>query len=149
MRYIVLLALLMPCSAQAADTVVRVRYVIAQERIRPEPKVVRATVFVRLILKDNGEVEDHAVARGKYSRSSDHRAKLGGDRIKVIDAHTITRTTHVGNQTLVLTVKTEGSGCAASLDISGPPEMVARSIDLNTMATYRNTRIESMDCTIE
>jgi hypothetical protein len=149
MRWL-LLFLLFPFAAQAADTHITVEYVVTQERIdRPDPIIIHPHITVQLVLHENGTVDDYDHIPGPYAKNIAHGSRLGEQRVKVVDSHTITRSWSIGPQQRKLTVVTSGSNCTAKLEISGPSEFAAYSTYSNTKALYRNAHVDSINCRIE
>lgn len=148
MRWL-LLFLLFPFAAQAADINISVEYVLTQERIRPDPKIVHPRVTVHLVLHEDGSVDDYVHVPGPYARNTAHASRLGQQRVRVVNSHTITRSWSDGPQKRKLTIVTSGNSCTAMLAISGPSEHIGYSTDLNTNAVYRNTHVDSINCRIE
>jgi len=142
------LVLLAPCSAQA-DTHIYVEYIVRQERVSPQPQIVRPRISHHFVLHDGGAVSSVSQSSGKYSDKSERSTQLGKDQFKVVDQRTLSRTWSMGAQQRKLTITTQGKSCTARLDITGSPEFRALSTDLNQMAVYRNTQVESITCRIE
>jgi len=149
MRRLLLLIFLVPCTAEAEDIHIYVDWVVRQERISPQPQIVRPRVSLHVVLRENGTVDDEIITRGKYPEEHRSSTRLGKERFRVVNERTISRTTPLGDQRRTLTVTTQGSGCTAKLDITGPPEFRAHSTDLNQMAVYRNAQVESITCRIQ
>jgi len=144
MRRLLLLIFLVPCTAEAEDIHIYVDWVVRQERISPQPQIVRPRVSLHIVLHENGTVDDKIITSGKHPEEHESSTRLGKERFRVVNERTISRTTPLGDQRRTLTVTTQGNGCTAKLDITGPPEFRARSTDLNQMAVYRNAQVESI-----
>jgi hypothetical protein len=151
MRYLVLL-LLIPFPAYARDINIDINFVIRQEHIRPEPKIVHPRSSVHIVLHSDGSVSDSTHVTGKLGKDFKSNATLGDSRFQVVDEHTIRRTWHNGVQERILTIKANDPACTANLELKMPPgvtEFRARAADFNAMAEYRNSEVESIDCRIE
>jgi hypothetical protein len=149
MRFVLLSLILMPCAAQANDTRIDVEYTIVQERVSPSPAIVHPRIHQQIVLHEGGTIDNSTTVSGRFGTHFDRSDRLGSKRFKVSNTNTITRNTSEGGQHRRLTVTTHGTGCTATLDITGPSEHVAYSTGLNTKALYRNTRVESISCKIE
>jgi len=149
MRRLLLLIFLVPCTAEAEDIHIYVDWVVRQERISPQPQIVRPRVSLHVVLRENGTVDDKIITRGKYPEEHRSSTRLGKERFRVVNERTISRTTWYGDQRRTLTVTTQGNGCTAKFDITGSPEFRAHSTDLNQMAVYRNAQVESITCRIQ
>jgi hypothetical protein len=148
MRFLLLL-LLVPFPAFAKDITIDVSYVIKQERIRPDPKIVHAQLSQHFVLHENGKVDEAFHTGGKFPVDHQSSSKLGRD-LKVSDDRTVKKSWRVGAQTRELTVTTIGTECVATLTIkNGLEEFKSFSTDLNTIAIYRNSEVESTKCKIE
>jgi|SRR5579871_4126144 len=143
------LFLLFPFAAHAADTHITVEYTLTQERVGPPPIIVHPRITVQLVLHEDGTVDDYTHVPGPYAQNTAHASRLGEQRVKVVNSHTITRSWSTGPQKRKLTVVTSGNNCTARLEISGPSEFAAYSTYLNTRAVYRNAHLESINCRIE
>lgn len=148
MRWL-LLFLLFPFAAQAADTHITVEYLMTQERLTPTPIIIHPHITVQLVLHEDGTVDDYSHIPGPYAQNTAHASRLGEQRVKVVNSHTITRSWSTGPQQRILTVVTSGSSCTAKLEISGPSEFAAYSTYSNTKALYRNAHVDSINCRIE
>jgi hypothetical protein len=148
MRWL-LLFLLFPFAAQAADTHITVEYVMTQERVGSAPIIIHPHITVQLVLHEDGTVDDSAHIPGPYARNTAHASRLGEQRVKVVNSHTITRSWTTGQQKRKLTIVTSRSSCTAKLALSGPSEFTAYSTYSNTMAVYRNAHVDSINCRIE
>ena len=147
MRWLVLVALT-PCAAWAGDTNIRVEYVLKQERVKPDPKIVTPTINQSYVLHENGSV-DEAFSTGGAHPHSEKRASKLGHHLKVINSNTIKRIWKVGAQTRELTITTEWLNCTARMEIkNGAGEFTAFSTDLGKTALYRNSTVESTTCKI-
>jgi hypothetical protein len=148
MRLLALLFLI-PLSAQAKDINIDVIYVIKQERVRPEPKVVHPELTQHFVLHESGTVDTTSQTRGKFPMHSQSSSRIG-QILKVSDEQTVKKTWHLGPQKRELTITTVGTGCTATLKITnGAAEYKSFSTDLNTPAVYRNSEVESTRCRIE
>jgi hypothetical protein len=142
------LFVLVPFVARA-ETHIYVEYVVRQERVSPQPQIVRPRLTQHFILRDGGTVDAVSTASGRYPDRFQSSTRLGKDQFRVVNQRTISRTWSLGAQRRTLTVTTDGKGCRANLAITGSTEFQARSTDLNQMALYRNTQVESITCRIE
>jgi hypothetical protein len=148
MRFLLLL-LLVPFPAFAKDINIYVSYVIKQERIRPDPKIVHPQISQHFVLHENGKVDEAFHTGGKFPVDHQSSSKLGRE-LKVSDDRTVKRSWRVGAQARELTVTTIGTECVATLTIkNGLGEFKSFSTDLNTVASYRNSEVESTKCKIE
>jgi hypothetical protein len=118
-----LLFLLFPFAAQAADTHITVEYALTQERVELTPTIIHPRITVQLVLHEDGTVDDYAHIPGPYAQNTAHASRLGEQRVKVVNSHTITRSWSTGPQKRKLTVVTSGSSCTARSEISGPSEI--------------------------
>jgi hypothetical protein len=149
MRIFLGLIFLVPCAAEAQDAKIHVEYVLKQERVRPEPKIVRPRISHQYVLHQNGTVDGTFHTGGKFPENQKSASKLG-KKIKVLDDRTIKSTWRAGAQTRELTITTVGTSCVAKLQIKNPTgEFKSFSTDLNTTALYRNSEVESTTCKIE
>jgi hypothetical protein len=143
------LLLFMPSAAVAQGVKIQVEYVLKQERVKPEPKIVRPLISHHYVLRQNGTVDESFHTGGKFPEDQKSASKLGS-KIRVVDDRTIKRTWRVGAQTRELTITTVGTSCVAKLEIRNPAgEFKSFSTDLNTSALYRNSEVESTKCKIE
>jgi hypothetical protein len=148
MRWLILIAFV-PCAAWAKDVNIRVEYVLRQERVKPDPKIVTPTIKQSYVLHDDGSLEE-AFSTGGAHPINEKRASKLGHHLKVIDSNTIKRVWKVGAQTRELTITTEGANCTAKMEIkNGAGQFTALSTDLGKTALYRNSTVESTTCKIE
>src|ERR1700723_3233764 len=103
MRWL-LLFLLFPFAAQAADTHITVEYLMTQERLTPTPIIIHPHITVQLVLHEDGTVDDYSHIPGPYAQNTAHASRLGEQRVKVVNSHTITRSWSTGPQQRKLTV---------------------------------------------
>ena len=148
MRWLVLLCLV-PCAAQATDLHITVEYVMTQERVRPDPKTVYPHMTRHFILHEGGGIDETSLVRGAHPDANEGSTRLGKDRFRVVNAQTITRSWSTGAQKRTLTVTTNGTGCKATLSISGANEFTAPSVDHGVPGVYRNAQLQSISCKIE
>jgi hypothetical protein len=149
MRRWLFLIFFVPSVAEAGEVNIYVDYVVRQERVRPQPQIVRPLISQHFVLQEGGKVDVAYDVGGKYPDKGKTSSRLGKPLLKVIDQRTLSATWSLGDQRRTLTVTTEGKTCTAKLDITGSPEFRSRSTDLNQMAVYRNTQVESITCRIE
>jgi hypothetical protein len=148
MRYLILLCLV-PSLAQATDLHINVFLVVKQDRVAPEPKTVHANLEHHFVLREDGSLEDKFRAAGRFPEDKQRTSKLGKS-LKVIDNRTIRKTWRVGEQTRELTITAVGKSCIAEMKIKNASgAFQSLSTSLNTMAVYRNTSVEKIDCRIE
>jgi hypothetical protein len=148
MRWLFLL-LLVPYAASAKDISIHVDFVVRQERISPEPKIVTPTIQLHFVLHEDGSADEASHTGGKHPFDAKRTSKLG-QHLKVVNANTIKRSWKVGAQTREITITTEGQSCTAKAEIkNGAGEFKSFSTDLNTTALYRNSTVESTTCKIE
>ena len=134
-----------PAAAQATDTHIHVSFTLTQERVTPPPIVVHPHVSIRLVLHENGTVDDHAEVPGKDFTNA---GRLGGGRFRVVNEHTITRSWSIGAQQRKLTITTQGRSCTADLAISGANEFLAYAPYLKKDAVFRNAQVRNITCEI-
>ena len=111
-----LLLFIIPGVANASDTIIRVEYVLRQERVKPEPKIVTTKIEQRFVLHENGRVEETFSIGGKHPHTS-RRSSALGEELKVRNASTVKRVWKVGAQTRELTISTQGANCVATMEI--------------------------------
>ena len=96
MRRLLLLIFLVPCTAEAEDIHIYVDWVVRQERISPQPQIVRPRVSLHVVLRENGTVDDKIITSGKYPEEHESSTRLGKERFRVVNERTISRTTWGG-----------------------------------------------------
>jgi hypothetical protein len=142
----VLLIFFFPFAAQATNAHINVSFSLTQERVTPPPIVTHPKVSIHLVLHENGTVDDYTRIPGKDFANT---GRLGEQRFRVVNEHTITRSWSLGSQQRRLTITVEGKSCTADLAISGSSEFPAYAPKLKMNAIFRNAHVDSITCRID
>ena len=75
MRWLILIAFI-PCSAWAKDVNIRVEYVLRQERVKPDPKIVTPTIKQSYVLHEDGSLDEAFSTGGAHPISEKRASKM-------------------------------------------------------------------------
>jgi hypothetical protein len=150
------------------DTIIRLRYVTVEDRLRPDPKSglnVERTIV--LWLSVGGEItESYGRTSGRWRANSDMAGRLGGKEIAgpswnpafgrvrwhVINANTVVRVRELEQSIQTITVRINGSTCEMMFDDRLKPgfaEVKNMRINGSGVAYFSLARASETSCSIE
>ena len=157
MTYATSLILLCAASPAFADVIINVKYDTQVKRIRPSPVEGTGAGTVKMVMHENGKIDDVIESIGTKTKTYQNKnTKLGREQsqttFKVIDKNTILRTYR--GETFIWEVKVtvDQKTCKAEVTytlLPGQTEFKMFSPSLDKDAYYSEMRPTNIQCTIE
>lgn len=155
--FIVLLALASSVKAQGSETRITVKLWIDAVMVSPQKLAGNAVQTFTILLSGANTVNETVVGGGKFVLTNSRVTALGGTddgkvRYKVLNANTIQRTARVYNHISTVTIRVNGTTCAASYGarpVSGTGPMQSWSQNLGQVASYSSLTLSRSECTVQ
>ena len=142
-------------SIARADATIKYSYMVRAVRIDPDPQVTTGTYQGSLVLRDDGQVSNEVTALGAAPKQFSRKGNLGGStedtQFRVIDEHTIRRSTVYPTYTFTLTIHVDGKTCAVDAQAQlnpGNSFFLAYSPRLGRNAKFSSSEMVSSTCDV-